>query len=103
MQTQIMVEPIPSAAIFWYGRTRPPIRIPTDVVKCVVEKSRLPSTREYWEDLLSNPYYSVKLREHEIIEHLDILHRFSSRLLDKSREIEPEIARIINENFWDLF
>lgn len=31
------------------------------------------------------------------------LNKVAKYLLDNSKEIEPEIMRVVNERFWDLF
>ncbi|MBW2331486.1 MAG: hypothetical protein JRF30_11365 [Deltaproteobacteria bacterium] len=57
---------------------------------------------EFWEGLFQNPYYSVKFQDAEILEQLFSLYHFSLTLWRDSKKMEPDIARVVNEHFWDL-
>ncbi len=54
-----------------------------------------------WDYLIFNPY-KVKTREDEIIEQFEIVKRFTSILLETTKEIDSEIAKAVSDNFWDL-
>jgi hypothetical protein len=39
----------------------------------------------------------------EDAERLSILRDFADKLLGNTKDMDPEIAKIVNDNFWDLY
>jgi hypothetical protein len=55
-----------------------------------------------WDTMVFNPYYTGRSKEVEIFEQYQVLRNFSMKLLENTKEIDPEIANIVNQNFLKL-
>lgn len=55
-----------------------------------------------WDTMIFSPYYTGRSKEVEIFEQYQILRNFSLKLLENTKEIDPEIANIVNQNFTKL-
>jgi hypothetical protein len=86
-----------TAASFWWDSSKDRIPIPAKLYEI-----QLASLYDHWDQLMYNPHYRIKTKDMEIMAQVEILHQFASRLLSESTEIDPEIARVVNEHFWEL-
>jgi hypothetical protein len=55
-----------------------------------------------WDEYLQTPYYTISREAIQNINQITILHEFASRLIERSEDIDPTIAKIINRNFSKL-
>jgi transcription termination factor NusB len=59
-------------------------------------------SKYFYEDVMNNPYYSLKKRESEALQQIEIMHKFVSEILLNSEDLDPLIGKIVNKNFWKL-
>lgn len=74
-----------------------PIPIPTKKYK-----TRITSSEYQWEELLRTQHYNIDRQEHESFQQIEIIQEFALKLLQNCKEMDSEIAKVVNENFWDL-
>lgn len=86
-----------TSAQFWYAKHEASVPVPAKYYDQTVH-----SAYDFRDGLPRNPYYNVRSQADELLERLFILQRFSTRLLSVSAEADPEIAKVVNEHFWDL-
>lgn len=55
-----------------------------------------------WEQLADNPYYDYTGKHSEDIHNLIVIHNFASTLLENIQDLDPEIAKQVSKNFWNL-
>lgn len=55
-----------------------------------------------WDTMIFNPYYTGESREVEILTQYQTLREFSLKLLENTKDMDVEIAKVVKENFWDL-
>lgn len=92
--------------MFWLGSSLPnePLEIDPKVYlkKCEQNpKSFEPSAVFEKFNLPANPNFSLTSQQIVNIEE-DVILGFGEKLLGNSRDIEPEINRIVQNHFWDL-
>jgi len=71
-------------------------------IPCKYYDEALPALYEYPENVQNDPYYRAISEIDEVLGELLILNQFSLRLLQSSTEADSEIAKVVNEHFWDL-
>jgi len=54
-----------------------------------------------WENLIDQRYQTW-WENTKLAEQIKIIHGFASKLLLESKNIEPEIVAMVNEDFWEL-
>lgn len=54
-----------------------------------------------WENLIDQRYQTW-LEKAKLATQIKIIHGFASKLLLDSKNIEPEIVAMVNEDFWEL-
>lgn len=54
-----------------------------------------------WENLIDQRYQTWR-DDTKLAEQIKIIHGFASKLLLDSKNIEPEIVAMVNEDFWEL-
>ncbi|MDZ7758961.1 MAG: hypothetical protein U5L00_01715 [Desulfovermiculus sp.] len=62
---------------------------------------RQPDTR-YTTDLDDSEYEGKSSKYIETVEHIRILHGFVTKMLMDAKDLDPVIAREINEKLWDV-
>lgn len=55
-----------------------------------------------WEQLPSNPYYDYTGMYSEDIQNYIVVQNFASSLLENIQDLDPAIAKKVNETFWNL-
>ena len=49
-----------------------------------------------------NPYYQLVVLDKKIASEVDIIHAFVSKILEKSEDLDPKYAKVVDKYFWDL-
>ena len=71
-------------------------------VPCGYSRDPIISSSYSWEKNVLSPKYSLDKIEDENIEQAKIVHEFASKVLINSKELDPEIRKIMDENIWEL-
>ena len=59
--------------------------------------------RHSWEEKELELPYSIEQDERsEILQRINLLHDVASQLMENSEELEPEIVKLVDEEFWNL-
>jgi hypothetical protein len=55
-----------------------------------------------WEEQLPSDYYVIDIEYYDPNRQIEIIQEFALNLIKNSREMDPEISKVVNDNFWDL-
>jgi len=59
--------------------------------------------RRTWEEKeLEIPYNIEQDERSEVLQKITLLHEVASRLMEDSEDLEPEIVKLVDEEFWNL-
>ncbi len=64
--------------------------------------SKITGGLNHWESQQQNTVVSWSFANAGLLSKLDIIHNFASGLLNESKDLNPEIVQMVNDNFWDL-
>lgn len=91
-----LVGMLPTAALF-YAIKLGPYFSPIMDKKLEVETISTQLDKHYSQE---NQYKSLK--HEELLDQVEALYLFTSAMLENSKPLSPNYAKVINDNFWDL-
>lgn len=87
-----------AAVVFSYASWGKYITIPQEMPYFnEAEKTRM---SEYYNP---NPYYVIYEHDSIILEQVEIIHQFVSKISKNIQDLDPRFSDIINKHFWELF
>jgi len=94
------IVPAATAALLMYSAVFDE-RTPIPTKNYPIKAASTPS-KHWWEVQSLNPYYTYDSRYSEDVQHIMTIEAFALKLLQNSKDREPEIVKIVNDNFWNL-
>lgn len=72
-------------------------------IQCDFDTSIIPTETINYQKLTSNSWEEdVLISSNQIDPKLSSLKSFSENLLKNTSDIDPEVMKVVNENYWDL-
>lgn len=84
-----------TAGVLCYSYLGAPTTINLDTVNTNIQISA-PKEIKY------DYYQIINPDQAEMLEQIDIIHKFASSILDNIKDLDPEFSKTVDENFWDL-
>lgn len=98
--TRPAFEPVITGAILFYAPSFAPTLLPS---RNYLSEQKSELRGNLWDPWPQNPYYdNAEKHSSEDMQNLMIIQQFASTLIANLQDLDPEISKKVNEDFWNL-